>query len=59
MIITCYAVKSLELHLFFSRIMKEHAFFCVLDLHRRLRPFLRKPSFSCRNSKNFYVMLSN
>lgn len=25
--ITCYSVKSLELHLFFSRIMKEHAFF--------------------------------
>ena len=25
--ITCYTVKSLELHLFFCRIMKEHAFF--------------------------------
>ena len=43
--ITCYAVKSLELHLFFCRIMKEHAFFLRAGFTPAAPSFSQKAEF--------------
>ena len=43
--LTCYTVKSLELHLFFCRIMKEHAFFLREGLPSAALSFSQNAAF--------------
>lgn len=41
-----YIVNSLELHLFFARIMKEHAFFLKVGFYRQMRILPMRASVS-------------